>query len=110
MLVLSDHTRRFWHISTAGIFFQYPQEVRPLALQIGEHYRWTNANLGCEIEVTKGPAPGEGGTWPPCGCGNKIQKVGWDLVAPSLCPTAILTQTDVVGLDSGAPSQLRSAA
>jgi len=47
-----------------------------MALQRGEHYRCPDQECGCEIEVTKGAAPGEGGKMAPrCCCGKEMQKV-----------------------------------
>ena len=35
-----------------------------MALQKGERYRCPDPDCGCEIEVTKGAAPGKGGDLP----------------------------------------------
>ncbi|MCA1635719.1 MAG: hypothetical protein LC802_19035 [Acidobacteria bacterium] len=34
-----------------------------MALQTGERYHYPDPECGCEIEVTKGAAPGEIGRW-----------------------------------------------
>jgi hypothetical protein len=45
-----------------------------MALKEGERYRCTNADCGCEIQVTKS---GEGGDQNPrCCCGKEMQSVG----------------------------------
>jgi hypothetical protein len=46
-----------------------------MALQTGERYRWPDRECGCEIEVTKGAAPGKGGDHAPRG-GMEMEKVG----------------------------------
>jgi hypothetical protein len=47
-----------------------------MALQKGERYRCPDQECGCEIEVTKGAAPGKGGNMAPrCCCGKEMQKV-----------------------------------
>lgn len=47
-----------------------------MALQKGERYRCPDPDCGCEIEVTKGAAPGKGGDLPPrCCCGKEMQQV-----------------------------------
>jgi hypothetical protein len=46
-----------------------------MALQKGERYRCPDSDCGCEIEVTKGAAPGKGGNMAPrCCCGKEMQK------------------------------------
>ena len=46
-----------------------------MALQTGEKYRCPDADCGCEIQVTKGAAPGKGGNMAPrCCCGKEMQK------------------------------------
>jgi hypothetical protein len=46
-----------------------------MALQKGEKYRCPDTECGCEIEVTKGAAPGKGGDQAPrCCCGKEMQK------------------------------------
>jgi hypothetical protein len=53
------------------------QEGMFMALQKGERYRCLDADCGCEIELTKGAAPGKGGASNPrCCCGTEMQKVG----------------------------------
>ncbi len=48
-----------------------------MALQTGERYRCPDRECGCEIEVTKGTAPGKGGDQAPrCCCGMEMEKVG----------------------------------
>ncbi len=48
-----------------------------MALKTGERYRCPHADCGCEIEVTKGAAPGKGGEQPPrCCCGSEMEKAG----------------------------------
>ena len=46
-----------------------------MALQTGEGYRCPDRECGCEIEVTKGAAPGKGGDHAPRG-GMEMEKVG----------------------------------
>jgi hypothetical protein len=47
-----------------------------MALQKGERYRCPDPDCGCEIEVTKGAAPGKGGDLPPgCCCGKEMRKI-----------------------------------
>jgi hypothetical protein len=47
-----------------------------MALQKGEHYQCPDQECGCEIEATKGAAPGKGGNMAPrCCCGKEMQKV-----------------------------------
>lgn len=47
-----------------------------MALQEGEIYRCPDTECGCEITVTKGAAPGQGGDRNPiCCCGQSMQKV-----------------------------------
>ena len=46
-----------------------------MALQTGEQYRGPDRECGCEIEVTKGVAPGKGGDQTPRG-GMEMEKVG----------------------------------
>ena len=47
-----------------------------MAFQEGERYRCSDADCGCEIEVTKGAAPGKGGDeGPRCCCGMEMKKV-----------------------------------
>lgn len=47
-----------------------------MALQKGEKYRCPDTDCACEIEVTKGAAPGKGGNQSPrCCCGKEMQKV-----------------------------------
>jgi hypothetical protein len=47
-----------------------------MALQKGEKYRCPDIDCDCEIEVTKGAAPGKGGDQAPrCCCGKAMQKV-----------------------------------
>ncbi len=46
-----------------------------MALQTGEQYRCPDRECGCEIEVTKGAAPGKGGDQAPRG-GMEMEKVG----------------------------------
>ena len=44
-----------------------------MALKQGEVYTCKDPKCGCEIEVTKGAAPGGGGTAPPrCCCGKDM--------------------------------------
>ncbi|MBW3542720.1 MAG: hypothetical protein KY476_20845 [Planctomycetes bacterium] len=46
-----------------------------MAFQKGERYRCPDPDCGCEIEVTKGAAPGKGGDQNPrCCCGKKMEK------------------------------------
>ncbi len=46
-----------------------------MALKKGERYRCPDAECGCEIEVTKGAAPGKGGDQSPrCCCGKEMKK------------------------------------
>ncbi len=50
---------------------------KAMALKTGERYRCPHADCGCEIEVTKGAAPGKGGEQPPrCCCGSEMEKAG----------------------------------
>jgi hypothetical protein len=47
-----------------------------MALRTGEIYRCSDANCGCEIQVTKGAEPGGGGDRNPrCCCGGEMRKV-----------------------------------
>lgn len=47
-----------------------------MAFKKGERYRCPDEKCGCEIEVMKGAAPGEGGDQAPrCCCGKEMQKV-----------------------------------
>jgi hypothetical protein len=47
-----------------------------MAFQKGQRYRCSNEKCGCEIEVTKGAAPGKGGDLPPrCCCGEPMLQV-----------------------------------
>lgn len=47
-----------------------------MALREGEVYRCTDESCGCEVTVTKGAAPGQGGDLnPSCCCGRTMQKV-----------------------------------
>jgi len=60
-----------WSLGSA-----YSKKGTPMALQKGEKYRCPNADCGCEIEVTKGAAPGKGGNQAPrCCCGKEMQKI-----------------------------------
>ncbi len=46
-----------------------------MAIKEGEVYKCPNPNCGCEITVTKSPAPGSGGDQPPrCCCGKEMVK------------------------------------
>lgn len=46
-----------------------------MALKQGERYKCPDASCGCEIQVTKGAAPGGGGDAPPkCCCGMDMNK------------------------------------
>jgi len=48
-----------------------------MALRTGERYRCPDGSCGCEIEVTKGAAAGQGGNQAPrCCCGKEMKKVG----------------------------------
>jgi len=47
-----------------------------MAMLTGERYRCPDRGCGCEIEVTKGTAPGKGGQVPRCCCGMEMKKVG----------------------------------
>jgi len=47
-----------------------------MGFQKGEKYRCPDINCGCEIEVTKGAAPGKGGDQlPRCCCGKEMLKL-----------------------------------
>ena len=47
-----------------------------MALQTGERYRCPDPKCGCEIQVTKGAQPGQGGNQAPrCCCGKEMTKV-----------------------------------
>ena len=49
---------------------------RIMAFQKGDRYRCPDPYCGCEIEVTKGAAPGKGGDQNPrCCCGKEMEKV-----------------------------------
>ena len=42
----------------------------------GDRYRCPDPECGCEVEVTKGAAPGKGGAQSPrCCCGKEVRKV-----------------------------------
>ncbi len=45
-----------------------------MALKQGEHYRCTNPDCGCEIEVTKGAGPGGRDLSVRCCCGLEMEK------------------------------------
>lgn len=46
-----------------------------MAWQQGEVYQCADPNCGCEVTVTKGAKPGQGGNQPPtCCCGKPMQK------------------------------------
>ncbi len=46
-----------------------------MAWKEGEVYQCPNPDCGCEVTVTKGPKPGQGGDQAPtCCCGNTMQK------------------------------------
>jgi len=46
-----------------------------MAIKEGEVYRCPDSNCGCEIAVTKSPAPGAGGDQAPrCCCGKPMVK------------------------------------
>jgi len=46
-----------------------------MAFQTGEKYRCTDAECGCEIQVTRGAQPGKGGNQSPrCCCGKEMTK------------------------------------
>jgi hypothetical protein len=48
-----------------------------MAFKTGEKYRCPDPECGCEIQVTKGAAPGKGGEQNPrCCCGKEMEKVG----------------------------------
>ena len=60
------------HVIWPGI----PDYGGRMALQKGEKYRCPDPQCGCEIEVTKGAAPGMGGNLAPrCCCGKEMQKI-----------------------------------
>lgn len=47
-----------------------------MALKKGERYSCPDAECGCEIEVTKGAAPGAGGDLNPrCCCGKEMERI-----------------------------------
>jgi len=47
-----------------------------MAFKQGEKYRCPDPECGCEIQVTKGAAPGKGGDLKPrCCCGKEMEKV-----------------------------------
>lgn len=47
-----------------------------MALKQGEVYKCPDSDCGCEVTVTKGPAPGKGGNQAPhCCCGSEMVKV-----------------------------------
>jgi hypothetical protein len=48
-----------------------------MAFKTGEKYRCPDPDCGCEIQVTKGAAPGKGGDQQPrCCCGKEMEKIG----------------------------------
>jgi hypothetical protein len=47
-----------------------------MAFKEGEKYRCPDPDCGCEIQVTKGAAPGKGGNQKPrCCCGKEMEKI-----------------------------------
>ncbi|HVS11954.1 MAG TPA: hypothetical protein VMS76_18965 [Planctomycetota bacterium] len=47
-----------------------------MAFKEGERYRCTDASCGCEVQVTQGAKPGQGGSQNPrCCCGKEMKKV-----------------------------------
>ncbi len=47
-----------------------------MAFKQGEIYRCPDDDCGCEVQVTKGAAPGKGGDeMPTCCCGKQMVKV-----------------------------------
>jgi hypothetical protein len=47
-----------------------------LKMQTGEHYRCSDLDCGCEIQVTKGAALDKGGNQDPrCCCGKEMKKI-----------------------------------
>jgi hypothetical protein len=56
---------------------QNKKEVKKMAFQTGEKYRCPDPECGCEIQVTKGAAPGKGGNQKPrCCCGKEMETIG----------------------------------
>jgi hypothetical protein len=46
-----------------------------MAMEEGQHYRCTNDQCGCEIEVTRGPRMDGGDENPRCCCGQEMTLV-----------------------------------
>ena len=47
-----------------------------MAMQQGEKYRCSDANCGCEMQVTKGPKAGmNANASPKCCCGKDMNKI-----------------------------------
>jgi hypothetical protein len=64
------------HNCSGSAQVEKPSLREVMALQKGEKYRCPDVDCGCEIEVTKGAAPGKGGDQlPRCCCGKEMQKL-----------------------------------
>lgn len=44
-----------------------------MAMNKGDHFRCSNTNCGCEVEVTQSSGPGANQS-PRCGCGSPMEK------------------------------------